>query len=377
MWPAPDWEAADIRRDGERLASKVRLRAALALAMLPIGNIVFEPPDVEPWIGLGGALLLILGSSAIDRLAQQRTQPAWLGFASSLFDISVVTAGNAAFILAGQPLAATNGRIFFAAYLLALSFSCLRQDVRISVVAGSAAFVQYAAIVTWAYVAAANAGALTHPTYGAFRWDNQIGRLVIVVIATAINIAIVRQARRFLRASFEDSLTGLANRRYAIGRLSDAIAAAARSHSTFVIALADVDHFKRVNDRFGHATGDAALRQIARELRDFYRASDLVARFGGEEFLILLPDADCDGAVERLRQFHAHFAATPIATHSRVNGSIRLTLSVGVAVYPRDGDTIEQLLARADERLYAAKEAGRNRVAVARGGGQALLPVPL
>lgn len=160
------------------------------------------------------------------------------------------------------------------------------------------------------------------------------------------------------RQTFEDALTGLANRRRLDQRLSDEFALALRHERPLAVAIADLDHFKAVNDRFSHAVGDAALRAIARLLSSQVRHTDLVARFGGEEFVIVLVQSDLDAALrvcEKLRAAVANHAWTAI------HPGLALTLSIGVCA-----DTTvaahDRMLAMADRNLYRAKAAGRNRV---------------
>ncbi len=172
-----------------------------------------------------------------------------------------------------------------------------------------------------------------------------------------------------LRANYEqslslaltDSLTGVFNRRYVSAHLPRLLDRAADSNKPVSILMFDIDHFKRVNDTFGHDVGDEVLREVAvrsaRNLRNF----DLVARLGGEEFVVIMPDTDGEAALmvaERLRQ---RIGDTPFAISAPV-GEITVTVSVGVAVGGRVGDTVETLIKRADEALYEAKRSGRNRV---------------
>ena len=125
------------------------------------------------------------------------------------------------------------------------------------------------------------------------------------------------------------------------------------------IIMADIDHFKHVNDRHGHAAGDDTLQIVARRVKDALRTSDQVSRYGGEEFLILLPDTPLPEArliAERVRQA---VASTPVATRA---GNLDITLSLGVASSTEAGLSRDSLLAAADEALYRAKAGGRNRV---------------
>ncbi len=160
------------------------------------------------------------------------------------------------------------------------------------------------------------------------------------------------------RQTFEDALTGLANRRRLDQRLADEFALALRHGRPLAVAIADLDHFKSVNDRFSHAVGDAALRATAKLLASQVRHTDLVARFGGEEFVIVLVETDAEAALrvcEKLRTAVANYA------WKAIHPGLALTLSIGVCA-----DTAlpahDRMLAMADRNLYRAKAAGRDRV---------------
>jgi diguanylate cyclase len=156
------------------------------------------------------------------------------------------------------------------------------------------------------------------------------------------------------RQASEDALTGLPNRRFAELRLPELAATA----GPLCVAIADVDLFKGVNDRFGHFVGDEVLRQIATVLRDNVRDNDLVARFGGEEFLIALDGLSLADAQARCELLRAQVAGYP---WELLQPGLTVTISLGVAVVPAGGD-LPAAKALADERLYAAKHQGRNRV---------------
>jgi diguanylate cyclase (GGDEF)-like protein len=127
-----------------------------------------------------------------------------------------------------------------------------------------------------------------------------------------------------------------------------------------IVAMLDVDKFKPFNDSYGHAAGDAALRQLAEQLRGTLRRSDVIARFGGEEIVVVMPGTRLPAALEKLEELRIAIGLKPIALPR--GGTGRITVSIGVAAYPEDGREAETLLDVADSRLYAAKEAGRNRV---------------
>ena len=175
---------------------------------------------------------------------------------------------------------------------------------------------------------------------------------------------------RLLALSMTDSLTGLANRRRLDEFLSEAFNRAQRHGEPFSIIMTDVDHFKRVNDSHGHATGDVVLQLFGNLLSSSVRAIDLVARIGGEEFVLVLAATALDAAVicaERL------CADTPTLGLPVLHAA--LTASFGVVQY-KAGDTIDGLLMHADEALYVAKNAGRNRVE-AYAADRSRLPVAL
>ncbi len=173
--------------------------------------------------------------------------------------------------------------------------------------------------------------------------------------------ATVRRAeRKLVDLATRDPLTGLANRRHFVTLTRHEIARATRTGDALALVLADIDHFKQINDRCGHEAGDQVLRDVAAALRTVCREHDVVARWGGEEFLILLPATALDAAMataERIR-----IAVTGVSDTADL--SIGLTLSLGVAVLGKD-EPLSRAIARADRALYRSKEDGRNRVTAA------------
>lgn len=170
-----------------------------------------------------------------------------------------------------------------------------------------------------------------------------------------------QMAQALHAASQTDPLTELPNRRHMVDRLEAELCRIGRNGGGFALIMLDIDHFKEVNDAFGHAAGDHVLVETAGLLRRNLRGHDLCARWGGEEFLILLPDTDqvpAEAVAEKLRGLIAHH---PITHQGR---SIAVTLSLGVAAY-RAGRTADDCIQAADDALYIAKRAGRNRWAAA------------
>src|ERR1022692_2980039 len=168
-------------------------------------------------------------------------------------------------------------------------------------------------------------------------------------------------ARESMRhAATHDSLTGLTNRAEILGLLKRELERARREHKPVGMILGDIDHFKTVNDTLGHLFGDEALREIGRRLRAQLRVYDGVGRYGGEEFLMVLPNCDLPDALVRADELRNHVAMTPVACSGEEK---MITMSMGVAVSRSEGkNEVETLLQQADAGLYAAKEKGRNRI---------------
>jgi diguanylate cyclase (GGDEF)-like protein len=159
-----------------------------------------------------------------------------------------------------------------------------------------------------------------------------------------------------------DALTFLLNRRMIVWKLQDEIVRANRYNNTLSISLVDIDHFKKINDLHGHLAGDEVLRQVAYQLRDHIRHPDIVGRYGGEEFLILLPNTISSSAAEQAGRLSKNLRDTAIDVHEL---SLNITVSVGIAELQAGVDTWETLLKRADTALYEAKNSGRDRWVVA------------
>jgi two-component system, cell cycle response regulator len=157
--------------------------------------------------------------------------------------------------------------------------------------------------------------------------------------------------------AYRDELTGLANRRFAMRQLHAEISRVRRHQLDLAVVILDADRFKTLNDRHGHLAGDAVLRGLGERLRGRLREEDVVARFGCEEFLVILPDTGAEGAAAVAEDLRAAVAAEPFPI-GRI--ALRLTVSAGYAVW--EGEELERLIGRADRGLYAAKEAGRDGV---------------
>lgn len=196
---------------------------------------------------------------------------------------------------------------------------------------------------------------------------------LIKTVAEKIGLAFgnLRLREELSRQALLDPLTGLNNRRWLEAALRMRVARHSRSGEGFAVLMIDVDHFKTVNDVYGHEAGDRALQEIGAALLRCVREGEAAARFGGEEFTVVLDTSlkqDAQGAAERMR-----LAVAAIRVRLKDRDLPPLTVSIGVAMYPNDGDDAQRVVERADEALYAAKRNGRNQVRMA-GGDAATTP---
>lgn len=197
--------------------------------------------------------------------------------------------------------------------------------------------------------------------------------LVLIVVGIVINTLRVNRMRERIRTQKQDlqqalarieqlatldELTGLPNRRFLQQALDAEGVRSQRSPVPWCVALIDLDNFKRINDTHGHATGDAVLKWFATQAKTFVRASDVVGRWGGEEFVVLMPTTSLDDGVKCLQRLKSMLEAQPSSPPPE---GLRITFSAGVAQHARD-DAVAQTLERADQLCYAAKRNGRNRI---------------
>ncbi|WP_225984597.1 GGDEF domain-containing protein [Noviherbaspirillum aerium] len=269
------------------------------------------------------SLLIMLGVAYVERATQMALVPFMLiAFSFGIFRLSTAS-------------------------LIGLSVSCLAAYLAIIILRGQAeGFVQAfrADIVQWCVLA------LTLP--GMILVGKQIQNMRQLLRATRY------QLQHYEEKSARDELTGLYNRRQLQTEMEQAKLHADTSGTPFAICLIDIDHFKEINDRNGHLTGDAILKEFSRTARESIRDTDILGRYGGDEFLQILPDTGIKGAVmhaERLRVY-AHFL-----DFQKILAQKNISLSIGVAEY-RSGEKITDLISRADSALYQAKQMGRNRV---------------
>ncbi len=196
----------------------------------------------------------------------------------------------------------------------------------------------------------------------------QLRTLAIVANQVSLQLSRIALYRQVEALAVTDALTGLYVRRHFLERAREELARSERHRLPCTLVMTDLDHFKQMNDAYGHLVGDAILKDVAQLLQRNLREVDLIARFGGEEFIMLLVETKAEHAMpvaQRLRQL---VEIHPIRAYDEL---VTQTISVGMASFPHDGRTIEALIEQADQALYAAKRAGRNRVVYA-GDGKAV-----
>jgi two-component system, cell cycle response regulator len=371
LWLRPDAVLAEAGAAGELFVAKIRLSLATILLLIPVINTLFFPVErKEGIVGLSLVSGTVLLSIVFYLLISRKYNPAWLSFASSALDVTLVSGALALFLVLNEPHTAVNSKVVFEGYFLAIGATSLRYDKRVCITAGLLAVGEYLAIV---YFAAThwdlNSPIYSPYPYGLFGWSAQISRFIIMLLAAAISLSLVSRSQRLLQLATSDSLTALFNRGYVDDRLAIELGRARRYGKLLTIAVIDADNFKALNDAHGHPVGDLVLQKIGAILRESCRQSDTVGRYGGEEFVVLLPETDMETAQRKVEYLRDLVARTPIelgATRERV----QITISAGLASFPHDGQEAAELFALADERMFQAKREGRNRVVAA---GEAVL----
>lgn len=193
-------------------------------------------------------------------------------------------------------------------------------------------------------------------------YNEEIRKLLLVYVGlTASALQRVRLIDITRRAAITDSLTGAYNRRFFDEMLKKQIALAKRRNEPLGLILADLDHFKNINDTYGHIAGDQALQQIASIMKNSIRSSDILSRYGGEEFVIIMPSIDISNAIKKAEGLRRHIESFQFQIGS-AGQPPQITISIGVSSFPDHGTEYETLIAAADLALYKAKKGGRNRV---------------
>jgi diguanylate cyclase (GGDEF)-like protein len=356
-----------------RLAPQIVASCMTCTVALTVGMALIGMRDQVPvWAGLWLSNLIIVVAMVALRRGMQR-------FAfrpTSTLEDGAIILGTAIGLAFTTDAAAAPSRMFFtqlpAAYLLMHSAWIVQRHLGKEFGPRTA---RMCAVPLWligGLQVVRMAGIVIAPEHVVSRMDapiasNVVFTLSILVSALCINMLVLtmvtlRIVRRLDHLTRQDSMTGLLNRRAIEDALAHEVGRARRRDQRFALLALDVDHFKRINDTHGHPAGDAALVALAQTLREAARTGDLIARVGGEEFWILLPNTDTDGATALAERVRTAVAAQPYLVGDQ---TIAVTVSVGVAVFEDTVETPQGLFKRADRALYAAKADGRDRCQLA------------
>jgi diguanylate cyclase (GGDEF)-like protein len=261
-------------------------------------------------------------------------------------DILAVTGFLLGCVAVNRAIVATNSQVFFFLYFFVIVSAGLRGDAFVSRTVTWSVPISYGFVVfmavAWRFV---QVEAQPDPTYGSFRWDLQFARVAILVVVTLItshDVGLVASDRAEART---DPLTGVHNRRFLEEVLTREIARCRRSHHPLSVLLLDLDGFKAYNDEHGHLAGDHVLAAVASDLRNAVRTTDVVARYGGDEFVVVLPNTPGEAARRVARELRR--AVPP-----------PVSVSVGIGCLGEDVHTPGQLFAIADAALMRAKQEG-------------------
>ncbi|MGH8127608.1 MAG: diguanylate cyclase [Gammaproteobacteria bacterium] len=340
---------------GEHAVAQARLGLVVCLCALPIFQLVRTRtfnPDLLIGFGAAGAALVV--AFVFYLLARNTRLHPWLSYMTGVADVTLVSAVLLAFLGFGDPLVAANSRVLWALYLLAIGISALRPRRGIVVLVTLVAIGEYFAIalyadLRWNFIDPGFAAA----GYGYFDWFAQISRMALMGAAGILAAVLVKRISYISRLAGTDSLTGAFNRTYFNMRLVEELQRAHRYRHPLTLAIVDIDHFKHINDTFGHDFGDKVLILIALRLKRGLRASDLLFRHGGDELAVLMPETSAQDAHQVLARIVRAVRKTRLKNHP-------LTVSIGTATWPNDARNGMALVRAADDNLYTAKDRGRD-----------------
>jgi len=359
LWTRPDALMLELGSGGELIVARIRAVLSMFLLLLPLVNLLGGGKYTESMIGLVGAVLAIVMSQIWLALARQQGYFRWLPYATATYDVTLTSLVLVA-LAVDLPAAGLNSMVVWGFYLISIAMTALRNDGRLTLFAGSLALLQYSVLVWLVFHLVGNPDRLASIEYGTATVTNQVQRMVLIALMTALTTTIVMRMQRLVDMSGTDGLTGLPNRTWLVHRFPGLLDAVRNNGGSLSVCLIDLDYFKRINDSLGHLAGDRALRHVVDVLQQQQQEGEWLTRLGGEEFTLLLP-MPLGRAWERLESMRRTVASQPFQPEPGAE-LMRLTFSAGIAVWPHDGADLSGLLRRADIRLRQAKQEGRNRV---------------
>lgn len=344
--------------NGEDHAAYDRIARIVAWAFLLATAVIVGTSDL--WPETTPAIFVLLGlAGGFILLVHDLLPPAALGAAKYVLE-GVVALTFAAFLVL---LTGGHDSPFFFTFPLIVGAAALVIRPKATLVMSIAAAAGY-------LVAIAAGSAPATPVQLATAGINTTALFLLAFVGMVIGREQRRSRDAAIRLSAVDPLTGLFNRAFFFAALEREMARSARSGRGFCLLMLDLDELKAINDRSGHHAGDAVLRAVSETIRGGIRRIDIAARYGGDEFVALLPETDPTGGWVLAEKIRLGVAAREIPGLAQ-----RPTVSVGVVAYPRDGASADDLMISADRAMYLSKRAGRNRVAGPASGGAAPVPV--
>ncbi|MEI2456366.1 MULTISPECIES: GGDEF domain-containing protein [Lysobacter] len=355
----PDEIMLEIGAGGELLVARLRALLAAMLLLLPLFNAIGGGSVKETLIGLGGAIFVNVFSQLWLALARRQRRYRWLPFVTAAFDVTTTTLVLIALAMQHLP-AGLNSLIVWCGYLFAILLTALRSDGRVALFAGLLALAEYGLLIVGVFAAATSPEDLLSSDYGAVTVGSQTQRLVLLAMMTVATSMVVYRMQRLIEMSGTDGLTRLPNRTWLTHRIPRLFDTVRRDGGSLTLALIDLDHFKRINDEFGHRLGDRSLRHLVAVLREQAEPSEWLVRLSGGEFLLVMrkPLGTAFEEVDAIRRTVAERPFEP----GRGSEPLWLSFSAGLVTFPQEGGDLSRLLRRADQRLQRAKQSGRNRV---------------
>lgn len=356
--------ASDLAMQGEHRVARARVLAVGSLTALNIGVLLADPGNGLFLDSLPINVTATVFSLLVLFVTRRGIRPRLLSLTTVVADVSAVSMLHVLDLMRGLPSVVLNGRVTFSAYFLAMVGTCARLNPTLAGLSGVVAASQYAAIAAWGIAIWPATPTDDVVRHGWYDWGVQAERVLTLLVFGGLCASISRWAVALGSSATHDPLTGLLNRRTFEEQLHSAMLRVQRNGDPIGVAMIDVDHFKRVNDTHGHHAGDLVLQRVASLLRDAVRRTDLVGRWGGEEFTLVFPSEGPDSTAVYVERVRAAVATSPIDLPHGARVSV--TLSAGVAVSPQDGTNAATLIQIADARLLEAKRSGRNRMVVDR-----------
>lgn len=354
----PDEVMLEHGAGGELLVAKLRAMLSVPILALPLIAGIGGAGTTQTLVGLAAAVFVNAVAQIWLALARNHRRHRWLPFATGTWDVTA-TSVVLALLAMDDPVAGLNSVIVWCFYAISIFVTALRNDGRLTLYVGALAIAQYAALSLSIFALASQP--LISIGYGQATLAGQLERLVLLLIVTLLTCAIVYRMQRLVELSGRDGLTGLPNRAWLLQRMPRMFLAAREDGHSLTLVLIDLDRFKRLNDDFGHRTGDRAIRHVVSLLGEFLEPGEHVARIGGQEFVLVLR-CPIGSAWERLDRMRRMLADSPFHPE-RGSETVAITFSAGLASFPQDGMDASALLGAADRRLQQAKREGRNRVA--------------